>query len=62
MISSTGDGRFIIVDLNSSNGVMVNGQRIRRHILRNGDKVQLAQYELKLESAAANPTVAALTN
>jgi hypothetical protein len=59
MISSTGDGRFMIVDLNSSNGVMVNGERVRRHILHTGDTVELAQYRLKLEREADNPIAVA---
>ncbi len=32
---------FVIVDNNSTNGVFVNGQRITRHMLADGDKVQL---------------------
>jgi type II secretory pathway predicted ATPase ExeA len=62
MISSTGDGRFIIVDLNSSNGVAVNGERVRRCILQNGDTVALAQYRLKFENRADNEVAAAAAN
>lgn len=32
---------LVLVDNNSTNGVFVNGQRITRHILADGDKVQL---------------------
>lgn len=32
---------FVIVDNNSTNGVFVNGQRVTRHMLADGDKVQL---------------------
>jgi hypothetical protein len=53
MLSATGDGRFIVVDLNSSNGVLVNGKAMRRCILRNGDTLQLCEYKLKLEYATA---------
>lgn len=51
MIVPAGDGRFAIVDLNSSNGVLVNGERVKRRVLRNGDTVQLCQYRIKLLSA-----------
>ena len=57
MIVPAGDGRFAIVDLNSSNGVLVNGERIKRRVLRNGDTVQLCQYRLKL-LAAGDPSQA----
>lgn len=62
MISSTGDGRFMIVDLNSSNGVEVNGKRVRRCILQNGDTVALAQYRLKFENMEDIPINIAATN
>lgn len=32
---------LVLVDNNSTNGVFVNGQKINRHILQDGDKVQL---------------------
>ena len=36
------DGVFEIVDLNSSGGTFVNGERIERAVLQNGDKVEFA--------------------
>lgn len=50
MFVPTGDGRFAVIDLNSSNGVFVNGERIRRQVLRNGDIVEMGEYRLKLVS------------
>jgi pSer/pThr/pTyr-binding forkhead associated (FHA) protein len=34
-------------DLNSTNGTLVNGQPIKKHILRNNDIVELGKYRLK---------------
>ena len=42
-------------DLNSTNGTMVNGQPIKKHVLRNNDIVELGKYRLKyLVTATAN--------
>ena len=37
-------------DLNSTNGTLVNGQPIKKHILRNNDVVELGKYKLKYMS------------
>jgi VWFA-related protein len=42
--------KFEIVDLNSKNGVLVNGKKTPRRFLRNGDIVTLGMTELKFES------------
>lgn len=34
-------------DLNSTNGTLVNGQPIKKHLLGNGDIVELGKYKLK---------------
>jgi pilus assembly protein CpaF len=39
------DGKFIIVDLKSTNGTFVNGKRIHEAILRHGDRVRFGQVE-----------------
>lgn len=36
------DGVFEILDLNSSGGTFVNGERIKRCVLQNGDKIEFA--------------------
>ncbi|MEN9217084.1 MAG: FHA domain-containing protein, partial [Gloeomargarita sp. HHBFW_bins_162] len=36
------DGRYEIIDLNSSNGLVYDGQRVQRHDLRNGDVLSIA--------------------
>ncbi|HEY6126053.1 MAG TPA: FHA domain-containing protein, partial [Steroidobacteraceae bacterium] len=35
-----------IEDLNSTNGIMVRGKRVRRHSLRDGDVVTIGQHEI----------------
>ena len=42
-----GPAHTIIEDLNSTNGVMVNGRRITRQILNDGDRVTLARTEYR---------------
>ncbi len=34
-------------DLNSTNGTLVNGQAVKKHVLKNGDVVELGKYRLK---------------
>ncbi|MFO1063137.1 MAG: ATP-binding protein [Pirellulales bacterium] len=40
-IDAAEDGRFVLMDLGSSNGSYVNSDRIRSHTLRSGDRIQL---------------------
>jgi type II secretory pathway predicted ATPase ExeA len=40
------DGITVIEDLNSTNGIMVRGKRVRRHSLRDGDVVTIGQHEI----------------
>jgi predicted component of type VI protein secretion system len=47
-IQQHGD-EFIIVDLSSSNGTFVNGQRIDEHVLQNNDEVQIGDYILQFQ-------------
>jgi FHA domain/AAA domain len=51
MMMPSEDGRFAIVDLNSVSGVFVNGERVKRRVLRNGDLVEVGLYRLKLIAA-----------
>ena len=41
------DGITVIEDLNSTNGIVVQGKRVRRHTLRNGDVVSVGQHEIR---------------
>lgn len=47
-IQQHGD-EFIIVDLSSSNGTFVNGQRIEEHVLQNNDEIQIGDYILQFQ-------------
>ncbi|MDX1701875.1 MAG: GGDEF domain-containing protein, partial [Melioribacteraceae bacterium] len=40
------DGKIIIVDLNSTNGTYCNDNRIDKHILKDGDKVQIGSANI----------------
>ena len=40
------DGITVVEDLNSTNGILVQGKRVRRHSLRDGDVVVIGQHEL----------------
>lgn len=45
----------LLIDLGSLNGVFVNGQQIHEHRLADQDRVNIGMYELKYETAAAQP-------
>lgn len=48
------DGRFIVTDLKSTNGTYVNGRKIAQAtIVREGDKIYIGDFVLRLESASA---------
>lgn len=40
-VLSNEGGNWFITDNNSTNGVILNGNRVQKHILKNGDKIQL---------------------
>jgi len=40
------DGITVIEDLNSTNGILVQGKRVRRYTLRDGDVVVIGQHEI----------------
>ncbi|GAC1461380.1 MAG: hypothetical protein NVS2B14_07120 [Chamaesiphon sp.] len=52
--------RLIALDQNSSNGTLVNGQRLTRSFLGNGDTVQLGPYHITVEFVGSTPTVPSL--
>jgi pSer/pThr/pTyr-binding forkhead associated (FHA) protein len=45
------DGHFVLVDLESANGTIVNGERIRKTVLRNNDFLRLGFTVLKFQDA-----------
>jgi hypothetical protein len=46
-------------DLNSTNGILVNGQPVKKHFLKNGDEIEFSKYKLKYFSDTAAPIQAA---
>src|ERR1700709_1662947 len=48
------DGKFIIVDLKSTNGTFVNGKRISSpQVLKDSDKIYIGDFTLQLEAASS---------
>lgn len=45
----------ILEDLGSTNGTVVNGQKVKKHILQNGDVIELGRYRLKYLNQKASP-------
>ena len=48
-ILPTEQGHYYIVDLNSANGVLVNGKSVASSLLFNGDILALGQFRIKVE-------------
>ena len=40
------DGITVVEDLNSTNGIVIRGKRVRRHTLRDGDVISMGQHEM----------------
>ncbi|HPQ80385.1 MAG TPA: FHA domain-containing protein [bacterium] len=41
---------YVVVDLNSSNGTYVNGQRIEEHVLSNGDEIMVGDAVMQFQA------------
>lgn len=48
---------FLLVDLNSANGTMMNGTRIKEHVLHDGDSFSISKYNLLFKSAETPPPI-----
>ncbi|MBH05973.1 MAG: hypothetical protein CMJ20_06595 [Phycisphaeraceae bacterium] len=60
-IEPTGDG-FVIVDLGSRNGVIINGEKIDgRHFLQAGDVITLGAYEFEFDGNSLTPITGELS-
>ena len=46
------DNDSFLEDLESTNGTMVNGQVIKKHVLQQGDVIEIGKYRLKYENGA----------
>lgn len=47
----------ILEDLGSTNGTLVNGEKVQRHILQNGDVIEVGRYKLRFVNAKALPDI-----
>lgn len=58
-IDTSSSGSFIL-DLGSTNGTMVNGQPVKKHLLQNDDVIEIGKYKLRfqLENEIAKPAQA----
>jgi pSer/pThr/pTyr-binding forkhead associated (FHA) protein len=45
------DGSWVIRDLNSTNGIKVNGTRTKKKVLRPGDTISIAKRQFRIEYA-----------
>lgn len=55
---STGNGQIIIMDLGSTNGTFVNGEKIRKTRLKEGDRILIGTSILKVVAASGTPVSA----
>src|SRR6185312_5121668 len=53
VLKQDSDGPFIIVDMNTGNGVWVNGQRIKSMQLSDGDLVELGEVRMRFRTSQA---------
>jgi predicted component of type VI protein secretion system len=51
------DGRWEVSDLNSLNGVFLNGERVRQAALRHDDELRIGGFTFRVETVALQPTV-----
>ncbi len=50
------NGQYVIHDRNSVNGVFVNGQRVMRHSLQHGDKIQICNTVFQFTTPGEHPS------
>ncbi|MEK7468499.1 MAG: FHA domain-containing protein [Planctomycetota bacterium] len=48
-------GSYVVVDLQSSNGTLLNGRKVEREFLQAGDRVTIGATVFRFEDADANP-------
>ncbi len=50
-------GGYCVEDLHSTNGVILNGRRVRKHMLRNGDSIQIGNQKLRYRAGSGEDVV-----
>jgi FHA domain len=53
---------YFIEDLNSTNGTYINGQKIKRQILKNNDDIEIGKYSIKYVLDAVRMKLPSATN
>jgi len=48
------DGRFMVEDMGSTNGILVDGQRVRQAALRDGSRVELGSTRMLVRSPVSD--------
>ncbi|MEW9897311.1 FHA domain-containing protein [Chitinivorax sp. PXF-14] len=59
-IRTIGSDSFL-EDLNSTNGTLVNGQAVRKHVLEDGDKIDIAKFSFQYSKLTGAPSTCQLT-
>jgi pSer/pThr/pTyr-binding forkhead associated (FHA) protein len=49
------DNQWVIEDLESKNGILVNGEKVTRCVIRNGDRITVGSHVLVFESGIDDP-------
>ena len=49
------EGRYLVEDMKSTNGVLVNGQRVSRSEVRPGDEIQIGKFAITFDVTAEEP-------
>src|SRR5262249_17935684 len=52
-------GSWVVLDLNSQNGIWIEGQRIQRQVLRPGQIAQLGNFRIVIDTGAGVPATPA---
>ena len=47
--SKTKETKYVLTDLKSKNGILLNGHRVTEEILQNGDKIAIGEHILRFE-------------
>jgi len=50
-----GQQRVTLIDFNSTNGIFVNGEKVKQHRLRSGDVIRIGRHELLFELQDSAP-------
>ena len=51
-VSADASDQLVVEDLESTNGIQVNGQRVTRAILREGDRLTIGRVEFRVKTDA----------